>query len=87
MGVITSNHLREAVGDDDGLCAFDRDITMLDHSEPEHRHLGLPRKLQIMLKQAGQCHGIDAWRRIIRLIDSGRSIRLEPLSERKDLML
>ena len=32
-----------------------------------------------MLEQAEVCAGLDAWRRIIRLIDSGRIIRLEQL--------
>ena len=32
-----------------------------------------------MLRQADQYAGIDAWRRIVRLIDNGRSIQLEQL--------
>ena len=32
-----------------------------------------------MLEQAEVCAGLDAWRRIIRLIDCGRTIRLDQL--------
>ena len=32
-----------------------------------------------MFRQADQCAGIDAWRRIVRLIDNSRSIRLQQL--------
>ncbi len=34
---------------------------------------------ETMFKQAKTLHGIDAWRRVVRFIDHGRSIRLETL--------
>ena len=39
-----------------------------------------------MFKQAPRLAGIDAWRRIIQLIDNGRVIRLEQLPNEKDMI-
>ena len=32
-----------------------------------------------MFQQAAECAGVDAWRRIIRIIDNGRDVRFEQL--------
>ena len=79
---ITPGKLREAVGQ--GLCTVDRDGT---HDQTDALSSALwgflsnciTGEAEVMFKQAEQCAGIDAWRRVVRFIDNGRTIRLEQL--------
>ena len=79
---ITPAKLREAVGR--GLCTIDRDGT---HDQTDALSSALwgflsnciTGEAEVMFKQAEQCAGLDAWRRVIRFIDNGRTIHLEQL--------
>ena len=81
--VITPERLQQAVGD--GLCVYDRDGNATDHTKSLDSAVWgflsncTAAEAEVMFKQAEVCEGIDAWRRIIRLLDNGRSIRLEQL--------
>ena len=81
--VITPERLQHAVGS--GLCVYDRDGSATDHTKSLDSAVWgflsncTSAEAEVMFKQAEVCEGIDAWRRIIRLLDNGRSIRLEQL--------
>ena len=81
--VITSDRLRQAVGR--GLETCDRDGNVTDHVETLNSSVWgflancVSGEAEVMFRQAPRLAGIDAWRRIIRLIDNGRGIRLEQL--------
>ena len=80
---ITSERLHQAVGR--GLEICDRDGNMVNHVEVLNSSVWgflancVSGEAEVMFKQAPRLAGIDAWRRIIRLIDNGRGIRLEQL--------
>ena len=80
---ITDELLRLAIGN--GLTIYDRDGTPRDYTNSLNSAVWgflnncLTGDALVMLEQAEVCAGLDAWRRIIRLIDSGRTIRLEQL--------
>ena len=82
---ISFDRLKVATGN--GLCTYDRDGTATDHTEALNTaiwgFLGncIVGEADVMYKQAAQCNGVDAWRRIVRFIDSGRNIRLEQLRQ------
>ena len=82
---ISFERLRAATGN--GLCTYDRDGTATDQTEALNTALWgflgncITGEADVMYKQASQCNGVDAWRRIVRFIDSGRSIRLEQLRQ------
>ena len=84
--VITPERLQHAVGS--GLCVYDRDGSATDHTKSLDSAVWgflsncTSAEAEVMFKQAEVCEGIDAWRRIIRLLDNGRSIRLEQLRKR-----
>ena len=73
--------LRQVVGD--GLTTYDRDSTAMDHTaEFDAAVWGClsnctAGEAKVLFRQSGRLEGIDAWRRIIRLIDNGRDLRLE----------
>ena len=81
--VITPERLQHAVGS--GLCVYDRDGSATDHTKSLDSAVWgflsncISAEAEVMFKQAEVCEGIDAWRRIIRLLDNGRSIRIEQL--------
>ena len=81
--VITPERLQHAVGS--GLCVYDRDGSATDHTKSLDSAVWgflsncTSAEAEVMFKQAEVCEGIDAWRRIIRLLDNGRSIRFEQL--------
>ena len=81
--VITPERLQQAVGE--GLCIYDRDGNMVDHTKSLDSAVWgflsncTSGEAEVMFRQAEVCEGIDAWRRIIRLLDNGRSIRFEQL--------
>ena len=80
---ITSERLHQAIGR--GLEVCDRDGNVVNHVELLNSSIWgflancVSGEAEIMFKQAPRLAGIDAWRRIIRLIDNGRGIRLEQL--------
>ena len=80
---ITKELLQVAIGD--GLTKDSRDGTPIDYTDSLNSAVWgflnncLTGDALVMLEQAEVCAGLDAWRRIIRLIDSGRNIRLEQL--------
>ena len=80
---ITDELLRLAIGN--GLTIYDRDGTPRDYTNSLNSAVWgflnncITGDALVMLEQAEVCAGLDAWRRIIRLIDSGRTIRLEQL--------
>ena len=82
---ISHDRLKIATGN--GLSTVDRDGNYIDHTEALNTavwgFLGncITGEADVMYKQAAQCNGIDAWRRIVRFIDSGRDIRLEQLRQ------
>ena len=82
---ISPERLKAATGD--GLLLPDRDGSHVDHTDALNTaiwgFLGncITGEADVMYKQAAQCNGIDAWRRIVRFIDSGRNIRLEQLRQ------
>ena len=79
--VITPERLQRAVGN--GLCVYNRDGNVIDHTKSLDSAVWgflsncISVEAEVMFKQAEVCEGIDAWRRIIRLLDNGRSIRFE----------
>ena len=79
---ITPARLREAAGR--GLCTVDRDGPH-DHTDALNSAVWgflsncIAGEAEVMFKQAEQCNGIDAWRRVVRFIDNGRAIHLEQL--------
>ena len=81
--VITPERLQQAIGD--GLCIYDRDGNVVDHTKSLDSAVWgflsncTSGEAEVMFRQAEVCEGIDAWRRIIRLLDNGRSIRFEQL--------
>ena len=81
--VITPERLQQAVGE--GLCIYDRDGNMVDHTKSLDSAVWgflsncTSGEAEVMFRQAEVCEGIDAWRRITRLLDNGRSIRFEQL--------
>ena len=81
--VITPERLQQAIGD--GLCIYDRDGNVVDHTKSLDSAVWgflsncTSGEAEVMFRQAEVCEGIDAWRRIIRLLDNGRSIRVEQL--------
>ena len=82
---ISFDRLKIATGN--GLCIYDRDGNATDHTEALNTALWgflgncITGEADVMYKQAAQCNGIDAWRRIVRFIDSGRNIRFEQLRQ------
>lgn len=82
---ISHDRLKIATGN--SLSTVDRDGNYIDHTEALNTavwgFLGncITGEADVMYKQAAQCNGIDAWRRIVRFIDSGRDIRLEQLRQ------
>ena len=80
---ITPERLQHAIGT--GLCVYDRDGNATDHTKSLDSAVWgflsncTSAEAEVMFKQAEVCEGIDAWRRIIRLLDNGRSIRFEQL--------
>ena len=80
---ITQERYELAVGD--GLTTYDRDGLPTDHSYALNSAVWgfmsncLSGEAQTIFKKADALQGVEAWRRISRLIDHGREIRLETL--------